>query len=360
MGNDTYLFNIGDGQDIIIDARPASDAEMADSFAAQGIETLRFVSGIDASDLNFSLVGNDLTIAIANTADQITVKYWGDVLGALRNRDRFNVVFADGEAQSLLSLIEAYLPKLSRDGSQADDVIYGLNTTDTINGLAGNDALYGYGGNDTLNGDAGSDTLSGGLGVDTLTGGEGSDTLTGGEGDDTLYGDISSGFGSTSTYLTDKDHLTGGAGNDILKGGFGDDTYGFNLGDGQDIIIDGQLATDADMAANFTYQGLETLKLGAGINATDLVFSFDGNDLLIGIANTADQITIKYWGDVQGSLRNRDRFNVTFSDNTTQSILELVEAALTNLTRAGTSADDYIYGLDTLDVMTGLAGNDTL
>ncbi|MEY8204810.1 MAG: calcium-binding protein, partial [Bermanella sp.] len=447
LGDDTYVFNAGDGQDTINDARPATDAQMATNFSQQGIETLSFGAGITPADLSFNLVANDLVINVANTNDQITIKYWADIQDGLRNRDRFKLAFSDGSSQFTSQLVEATLISVTREGSSGSDQFHGLDAIDVINGLDGADTLYGYGGDDILNGGAGNDVLKGGAdndslfggaGTDTLHGEDGNDTLNGGEGNDHLYGEngndtlngdagndslhgatgndtLSGGDGSDHLYGEDgndtlngdagADYLSGGQGDDVihggadndtilgefgnnqlfgdagndtitagtgsdllagglgadnLSGGFGNDTYAFNKGDGQDVINDAQSATAVDMAANFTKQGLETLQFGAGISAADLTFSFTGNDLVIGINNSSDQITINYWGDVQGNLRNRDRFNATFSDGSQHAITSLVEATLPNLTRTGSSSADNIYGLDTIDVMDGLAGNDAL
>ena len=75
--------------------------------------------------------------------------------------------------------------------------------------------------------------------------------------------------------------LSGGAGNDTLTGGLGDDTYVFNRGDGQDVVddIDG---------ASFT----DTLRLGSGIAQADLVAQQSGDDLILKIMNSTDQLTL--------------------------------------------------------------------
>ncbi|USG63263.1 putative Ig domain-containing protein [Sneathiella marina] len=104
---------------------------------------------------------------------------------------------------------------------------------------------------------------SGGLADQTLTGTAGHDNLVGSTGDDTL---------------------TGAAGDDTLTGGDGADTYEFTRGDGQDTIID----TSADGAS-------DTLVLDTGIDHDQLWFEQTGDDLLISVIGTSDQITVENW-----------------------------------------------------------------
>jgi len=79
------------------------------------------------------------------------------------------------------------------------------------------DIWVGEGGNDILNGGNSADLINGGVGDDLLDGGDDNDWLIGGDGED---------------------ELAGGKGNDILIGGKGTDTYIYNVGDGNDIIVD--------------------------------------------------------------------------------------------------------------------------
>jgi len=62
-GNDTFLFGLGDGQDLIQDSSGAADKMLFDG-------------GIDPLDLVISRQANDLRIAIHGTSDQITIQNW--------------------------------------------------------------------------------------------------------------------------------------------------------------------------------------------------------------------------------------------------------------------------------------------
>ncbi len=115
----------------------------------------------------------------------------------------------------------------------------------SFSGMAGNDVLIGsiqdenligYAGNDQIEADSGNDTLSGGAGADTLSGG-------------------------------------GGA-----------DTYSYARGDGQDVIDDASSDGSSD-----------TLELSTAINHDQLWFEQSGDDLLISVIGTSDQITVDNW-----------------------------------------------------------------
>jgi Ca2+-binding RTX toxin-like protein len=133
--------------------------------------------------------------------------------------------------------------------------------------------LQGTAGSDTISGSAGGDWIQAGDGDDTVNGGSGADVLEGGAGDDVLNG------GSSN------DTLIGGAGNDTLIGGYQSDRYVFNQGDGQDVIQQ----YDTSSYSN------DVLAFGSGIAEDDLWFSRDGQDLVINVSGTDDQIEVNNW-----------------------------------------------------------------
>lgn len=170
---------------------------------------------------------------------------------------------------------------------------------------------------------------------DTFYGSYNDDTLSGGAGNDTLNG------------LNGQDTLVGGAGNDTLSGGSGADTYHFDLGDGQDIINDnaasnGYLATDID-----------TVEFGIGINPANVsvVQADNGNDLILRINGTTDQITLN-----QSVTTNTYRIEqARFADGTVWTAAQMLAMAT-----APTSGNDTFYGGYNDDTLLGGAGNDTL
>lgn len=145
---------------------------------------------------------------------------------------------------------------------------------------AGNNVnLVGSDRNDILVGNDSANTLSGGEGDDELrSGGNGtwySDYLNGGAGDDLLIG------GSGNVVLS------GGTGNDELRLGSGNETVRFERGDGSDMIV----------SVNGNTDGMGTVQFGASIDPDNVIWSRDGNDLVLTFADLAtDQMRIRdYW-----------------------------------------------------------------
>ena len=159
----------------------------------------------------------------------------------------------------------------------------------------------------------------------------------GGVGNDTLYGN----YGN--------DTLSGGAGNDYLNGGNtydygnsnGNDIYVFNKGDGADTIAD----------FDYTVGNLDTLMLGAGLNAADTVLARLGDDLKLSWG--ADSVTLQnYFKNTYSVIEV-----LMFADGTKWGMAEIAS----RLTQTGTTGNDYFYGLsDQPNRMNGMAGNDTL
>ena len=156
-GTDTYLFNRGDGQDIISDT---------DHGVRGKADRIVFAAGISLSDVSLSRVGSHLVLKVNDPADpsvtdQITVENW---FASLQYQIE-SFQFADGSTLSA--------PQVTVLGNN----LYGTDGADTltgVNGYAG--TICGLGGNDTLTGTYSNDTLDGGIGLDTLSGGSGNDT----------------------------------------------------------------------------------------------------------------------------------------------------------------------------------------
>ncbi|WP_197472860.1 cadherin-like domain-containing protein, partial [Oleiphilus sp. HI0123] len=69
--------------------------------------------------------------------------------------------------------------------------------------------------------------------------------------------------------------------NDTLYGGSGEDDYDFDPGFGQDVIYN----TGSDYNEIWLYQ----------VNESDVAYAKQGNDLVVSIIGTSDQITVKDW-----------------------------------------------------------------
>ncbi|MCZ6175085.1 calcium-binding protein, partial [Campylobacter ureolyticus] len=220
--------------------------------------------------------------------DKITIKDFyiglsyedGTLLNTQDNKHKIinKFIFAD---QTELNYEEFH--KLSYNGKDSDDLIYGLNSNDFINGGKGNDTIYAR---------------------------DGDDTLYGNDGDDTLYGEDGN------------DTLIGGTGNDTLQGGDGDDTYIFNLGDGKDEIYESS--------------GNDTIEFGKSITKDSLIVIRDGeNNLKIYVKNSPnipnesinldeinDVITLKDVFSLDSSNSDQIIESVKFNDGSTISFDE--------------------------------------
>ncbi len=209
-----------------------------------------------------------------------------------------------------------------------------------INGI-GNDAdnvLYGNLANNRLEGGLGDDRLVDDVGLDTLDGGAGNDTLIAG-----LHDDI----------------VIGGSGNDTLDGGTGNDTYLFASGFGQDVINNYDESADTDR-----------IKFAATISPADVLLSKSGDDLVLRINGTTDQIKISnYFAPFVTFLTPYQIEQITFDDGTLwnrTAIDARIAANNTNVptegidTLTGTLGNDTISSLGGDDTVSGDVGNDTL
>jgi Ca2+-binding RTX toxin-like protein len=217
-GTDTYLFNVGDGQDNKLNNYDSSIT------SAERDDVLRFGAGLNPTDIRVEKfeINNDLRFTIVTTGDFIDVvgHFYVTAAGLKPNELAF-VAFDDGSQWDRAQFLDNALV-----GTPNADTIIGWNDrNDTIDGKAGNDELHGNSGDDTISGGADDDTIYGDGGDDILWGGPGVDTLT------------------------------GGTGNDI---------YIFNLGDGQ-----GNRINNYDASVAFA-QRSDSLHFGPGLNPSDI------------------------------------------------------------------------------------------
>ncbi|MEI2718894.1 MAG: calcium-binding protein [Gemmatimonadales bacterium] len=165
LGNDTYLFGRGDGQDTIYD----------NTTSAGNFDQIVFKAGVLPQDVLLTREGNNLVLSIAGTTDRITV-YEGVSTDGSTAWAIEQISFSDDTFTVWdLDTIKARLLQ----GGTGNDTLTGYNTDDVITGDLGNDHLVGLAGNDTLDGGDGIDVLRGGAGADTLLGGAGNDWLSG-------------------------------------------------------------------------------------------------------------------------------------------------------------------------------------
>ena len=173
-----------------------------------------------------------------------------------------------------------------------------------------------------------------------------SDTLIGSAQGELLYG-----FAGADTIraMGGDDVLVGGQGNDLLSGGSGNDIYRFSRGFGKDRIDN--LDTTAGRCDVIEFQG--------DITASDLLFSRQGDDLLINIKDADDQIRINshFYQDSTGGYAVD---KIRFAGGATMDIGGSGFTVLNTLATRITGMGDEIYGSLDDDLIDGLGGNDTI
>ncbi len=127
------------------------------------------------------------------------------------------------------------------------------------------------------------------------------------EGTDSVYACVSYALADHFEYLTltgsaninaignaGNNRLEGNAGNNILFGGLGNDTYVFGRGSGHDIIAN----FDAGKPSG------DMVQLGAGIVDADISLLRQGDDLVLSINGSADQLTVASYFENGGKGAN--------------------------------------------------------
>ncbi|WP_299328397.1 calcium-binding protein [Parasphingopyxis sp.] len=302
--SDTYIYNLGDGDDIVYDYRGSRD------------NVLELGAGIAPGDLLFASMSDfdDVLISFNGTAGSIKLEnqWWSDA-------GIEEVRFADGTVWDETQLAAAYVLGQQTSG---DDTIKGSHAVDLIDGGAGND---------TITAGNGDDIIIGGAGDDTVTGGNGNDTITGGLGDDTLHGSD------------------------------GSDTYVFNAGDGS-MLIDDNGNHDTDRLLIHGYDPTVTTVMHGPSGSDAVILTFAGSNDAITIWNTLDgskhdQIEQVVFDD--GTIWTpSDLQNMAVPYATTGD--DQIDGTEGNDTLNGLAGNDTIMALGGDDQLTGGLGNDQL
>lgn len=334
-GNDTYIFNKGDGQDNITDQA--------------GSDRIIFGSGISKNDVAFNIDPNNsqnLLISFNNSTDIININKWF----RSSNYQIEKVLFSDGSGftnADINNIINNVTnPPVEKPinitGSVNSENLAGNEMDNVFSGGKGNDVLTDPSGNDTYNfnkGD-GQDTIIDKGSDDSIKFGAGiyqNDVSFGKSGNDLIANLINSadkitikdwylstqnkiehfnfangsslnylevegkvldnwgsfGYAPTYTGTDGYNSLSGQYGNDIyylkrtadrVMDYAGDDIYLFNKGDGQDNITD--------------QGGNDSIVLGLGLSKSDIIFQVDPNNsqnLLINVAGQSNSININKW-----------------------------------------------------------------
>ena len=411
--SDTYSYASGAGLATIIDSGGANTLKLGSGLNATNI--------LFAASAN----GSDLLITDGTTGDLITLKNQYLLSGVSYPNQVQTLVFGDASTLSLTGALKITVTGDGAfGGTPFNDTIYGGTGTETLNGYAGNNTFIAGSGVETLIGSTGNDTYSytSGSGLDTIIESGGTNTLKLGsglnstnilfaasaDGSDLLIRDGTTGdlvtlknqyllsgasypnqvqtlvFGDASTMSltgalkitavgngsfsgtpfndtiyggTGTETLNGYAGNntfiagsgvETLIGSTGNDTYSYTSGAGLDTIVEGG--------------GTNILKLGSGLNSTNILFaaSADGSDLLIRDGTTGDLITLKNQYLLSGGVYPGQVQTLVFGDASTTSLTGALKiSASGDGAFGGTPYDDTIYGGTGTETLNGYAGNNT-
>jgi Ca2+-binding RTX toxin-like protein len=264
-GSDQYLFNYGDGKDVILDEQDGGGSVGGDSLSRRvaqiaagqlardwagggdyqvdgsvrgGEDAIAFGAGITIENVilrrsgSEGAAGGDLIIQLTTegpggqvaTGDELVIKDWFE-----SSRRVEWLRFVNGDELRIGDMTSYVIGTGGNDvilGTYGADFLYGGDGDDELRGLGGDDFGSGGLGNDLVAGDEDQDWVTGGAGNDQVLGGSGNDTVFGDDGDDFTYG----GSGS--------DLVVGGKGDDQVVGGAGDDVFRYNRGEGRDILLD--------------------------------------------------------------------------------------------------------------------------
>ncbi|MDX1696145.1 MAG: hypothetical protein R3208_20430, partial [Ketobacteraceae bacterium] len=267
------------------------------------------------ANLSLQKSGEDLSIILNTTEGDKTITFTNWFAD---NNYRVGIFELPGGAEYSFNQLRDELPVNETLGG-GDDNYVGTGDSDVVDGGAGNDVIDGKQGNDKLSGGAGDDVVIGGFGSDTLTGGPGSDVLIGGIGTVEEDGSI---------------EVTGGASHEI---------YEFNIGDGNDLIV------DDDNTSSYNNNG--TLRFGEGITEEMVSLERVGDDVVF-VINESDRVAIYQWY----VSRDYRIASVQFDGSEPVDAVSFVS----NLTAEGTEGDDVFEGSSESDNIDGGAGNDVI
>ena len=330
-GKDTYVFNVGDGMEVIFDTPAGADDPEA-SVLVLGPGLSREDVKLHIGSLDIDLGGGDAIHFLGFNTDD---PFASPVLDSIQ--------FADGTGLSYKEVLDL---GFDVGGTEGDDVLEGTAVTDRIDALGGNDTVFGKAGDDVISGGAGNDTIAADLGDDVVDGGDGDDQVLGGGGNDTLSGGAGN---DVITGDTGNDVITGGAGDDSLAGNIGSDTYVFAAGDGHDTIDEQAVA-----AVNAQDPAVDVIRFAAGVlpSSVSLFRQADG-DLVVRYGAT-DEIRVAGQYSIPGNAIER----IEFADGS--FIDQAALAALPVGVIQGTEGDDTLVGTDAAEQILGLGGNDLI
>ncbi|HET9638457.1 MAG TPA: calcium-binding protein, partial [Allosphingosinicella sp.] len=398
-GTDTYKFGKNYGQDVV------EDADFSLALFGPKDDFLQFTDDLRWTDFDFLREGKSdtLTLQVKGTTDQlILTEYLKEVFLVGYVNLLETITFGDGTKWSYLKLLQHYVDIAKTDGN---DTIYGFEgISDSIDGGLGNDRLEGLSGNDRY-------VFGRNYGTDTILDESGDEriqfngiasteitfsrtaldlimtvTATGERivlenqyvrddkqhfaveyfefSDRTLvFTDfnpedmdlVGTNSGEEITGSNFAETLDGRGGNDTLIGGDGGDTYKFDVGYGQDVIVDRRIRAHWSDRPGFKVPVNDVVVFGDDITLANIVFTKSGDDLIISIQDRTDTLRIR--NHFRSTDDQIERFEFRNGGNflTVSDIEEILQI------EGGNYGDNIITGsLTQPNTLDGRQGDDTL
>jgi Ca2+-binding RTX toxin-like protein len=369
IGNDVFIWNPGDGDDVV---RGQAGIDTLLVNGSGGLDSI--LIGINGTRAGVLRVFEGI-VADIDDVERIRVRALGDSDGIfvddLAGTD-VKQVFVD-LAGAVATTGDGVVDGVSREGTFGSDIINValVNGTVRVTGLSAeliishadaNDELEieGQAGNDVINASAlaaGAMLLevSGGNGNDRITGSKGDDELFGGSGNDVVAGGRGIDFVDLGTG-NDVFAWSRGDGNDTVQGGGGTDTVrviGANAGDDIDIIgtVGGEVRLNYSLTpTSVLLDGIERLHVRTLGGADSIsVGSFVGTDL--------KQVTIDLAAKAGGILPDSSidvvEFNGTGIDPDVVSVDWSNGKVLVNARSGGAATIEHAGTKDILSIMCG-------
>jgi Ca2+-binding RTX toxin-like protein len=365
-GQDFYIFERGDGVDIIDDTSDSAlDAERSVIILGSGANRDNVKFRVGSLVIDYS-AAPDLDGEVSPSRDDVIHILGFDAANPFATPVVEELRFADGDVMRFEDILAR---GFDIDGTQGDDgagsfsgpALRGTAVTDRIRGFGGRDHLFGFGGDDfldggdahdILNGGDGNDLLQGGAGEDHLGGYQGEDRLEGGDGNDTLDGGIGN------------DVLVGGRDNDILQGGAGDDVYELGFGSGADVIRDDIGRSRVRFSDGIAQSDLRVSRVPAEMGGIHWRFEYGtgGDEFVIRSDGSG--------GQPRGEQQPIDLV-IEFADGSAVELddllgelatepLHLINATARGVVSVGGRGADQIWGGAGADSLRGMGGNDSL
>ncbi len=400
---DEYVFNLGDGQDVVYDNNQfilgdgILNVDNSPDYLTLGV-------GITPEMVSLSRIGGDLTLHFGTGGDSVTLKDQNNLLNTgvfgVWGPSRIEEIrFAGGTVWTWEGLNARWIAGNTTSGN---DVVSGFVLEDIFEASAGNDILSGGDSGDiyrfglgsgqdiiresvgnVMYGDEDSVEFAAGLTPDdielarvgnnlVITLSDASSLTIEGQfsylawftwqdvelfkfsnGVNWTAADIRARFLTATsgddiiTGFDNDDVIDGGAGNDILRGGNGADVYHFDAGYGNDVI--------EEAVTNANLNEADRVIFGPGLVPENMAVARNGDDLIFTVISTGETLTVKGQFAFSNWFAWQDVERFEFANGTVWTDRDIA-VRLTG----GTPGDDTILGTFRSDTLDGGAGNDIL